>query len=347
MDYTLHQRGRASLEFLSSLGGFTPAIAKQSAEALAKAGVTADSLPEDIDERYEHVLPVLRQTKSFRLQNTMGEWWAEQHGAMAQEAFEEIREDVAPMLDALDGGPSTLDPNPDQSQPAYWTDHVIHRSKGGWDGHDYMGFVHGELIHTMLVAKAYGGRMDEQRDQVINELDTSKIKKILDIGAGSGQMTRRLSLALPDAEIHAIDIGLRPLEQAMRRSNELGQKVHYKRVMSEHTGYEDDYFDAVISYAQIHENPVDVIVDTFKEVMRVLKPGGEVIFSDVLPYHEQDKLGVWRADYQAKFGGEPFWRESADFDLVSAMKEIGFEDAKCYGLSEAKYPYVHYGRKPA
>ena len=50
------------------------------------------------------------------------------------------------MLDeAAAAGPTTLDRNPGQPIPAYWSDHWIHRTHGGWDGHEYMGYIHGAI----------------------------------------------------------------------------------------------------------------------------------------------------------------------------------------------------------
>ena len=78
----------------------------------------------------------------------------------------------------------------------------------------------------------------------------------------------------------------------------------------------------------------------------MLKPGGDMIMSDVTRYADLDKLAVWRADAGAKYGGEPHWRESASLDLGQVARDAGFVDVTVKAFDPFKYPYVVQGHKP-
>jgi hypothetical protein len=67
------------------------------------------------------------------------------------------------------------------------------------------------------------------------------------------------------------------------------------------------------------------------------------VMSDVTRYADLDRLAAWKADRLAKYGGEPFWRESASLDLAEIALEVGFVEAKAEGL----YPHVVIARKKA
>ena len=54
----------------------------------------------------------------------------------------------------------------------------------------------------------------------------------------------------------------------------------------------------------------------------------------------QNKVEEWRAQHLANNGGEPYWREAATLDLAQVARDVGFAEAKTYGLGERHYPWV-------
>lgn len=350
MDFHLRQTGRATMDFASDVAGQLSPLSRPVAEAVRAAGLDEQSLADDLDARDEQILDVAVHLSDFRVYNLVRDWYCRKHGLVAIEAFEGLGEAFAAGLDeSTADGATSLDPNPNYVPPAWWADHWIHRTHGGWDGHPHMGFIYGELVHGYLVAKLSSGDLDAQRRALADSLPDLSTGRILEVGCSSGQFTRVLARKFPAADITACDISLRQLEHAQRTLNDMGASVKLIKCSSEETGLEPTTIDAVVSYAILHEIPVDVTQATFREAFRVLKPGGVAVFGDVPPYAALDKFMQWRADFNARNEGEPFWRESATLDVRALLEEIGFTDIERFGMNDGPYPfpYVTRARKPA
>jgi len=97
----------------------------------------------------------------------------------------------------------------------------------------------------------------------------------------------------------------------------------------------------------LHEIPVEATRAQMREAFRLLRPGGDLLFSDVTRYSALDKKAVRWAEYNAVHGGEPFWREAASLDLGAAAREAGFVDVRSEGFGGGIYPWFVYGRKSA
>jgi|GEM_PF-443697 len=349
--YQLQQRGRASIDFLTDL--------RRCSNPLESSAVIRDLQPPpefdhpkpgstlDFTALHTDTLHKLTECREFRVLRLVREWMLQVHGYIAMDAFAELPEAVATDLDAARAGNTGLRPNNELTLPAYWQGYEFHRSAGGWDGHAYMGFVHGELIHTQMVGRALAGVLHGQR-RAAAAVAGDAPARILEIGCASGQFTAALAETYPHAKITALDLSLRQLEQTQRRGNALGANWQLLQAAAESSGLDSNSFELVCSYAVFHELPAAVAAAVMAEKFRLCTPGGTLLMADVKPYSAQSAAEVWHADFwNQEVGGDPFWREYAMTDFVALAEQCGFIDIAWRGLGHDAYPYVLTGRKPA
>ena len=350
MDYSLQQAGRAAIEFLVDIRRQSDRLEKSSDHFAERTGLIdacAEFDPHQIEALQDRIAPAMQDCRDFRILRMLRDWTLDAHGGIAMEAFEQIRESIEVRLAELQSGPTTIRYAPDLSAPAYWDGYEFHRSAGGWDGHDYMGFVHGELIHRKMVSDTVVDSIFEVRRATARLPRLEAPDKILEMGCGSAQYTLGLAEAWPDAELWACDLSPRQLEQAQRRANELGLAWRLFVAPAESTGLDGDEFDLVTSFAVLHELPSSVTRSVLAESFRLLRPGGCLLMADVRAYHALDAWERWKADFWNQIhGGDPYWREYATTDLADLATNTGFADAHWYGVEPGLYPFVLIARKP-
>ena len=349
--YQLQQRGRASIDFLTDLRRCSnrleadPAIAGINPGAMFDHPQSGTEL--DFVSMQNKALRQLCDSEAFRVLRLCREWMLAAHGRIAMEAFAEMPLALSAELDAAKSGRSTLQYAPDLTLPAYWDGYEFHRSTGGWDGHDYMGFVHGELIHFHMVGRALAGVLHAQRVAAAAAALYDAPERILEMGCASGQFTAALAGTYPNARITALDLSARQLEQTQRRGNEQGASWRLLQAAAEQTGLKAAQYDLVCSYSVFHELPRAAAEQVMVEKFRLCKPGGALLMADVKPYSSLSAHEVWSADFWNQVvGGDPHWREYAMTDFIALAESAGFVDVVWQGLGQYHYPYVLTGRKP-
>lgn len=130
------------------------------------------------------------------------------------------------------------------------------------------------------------------------------VKRILEIGCGTGYFTQLLAETYPDAQITAIDLA----ENMIRKAEEQVEEENVKFVIADAESlsqFATETYDLIVSNAAIHwvQNPDNLL----KEAMNLLKPGGSFISTALGPdtflelrssfqYVEQD-LGIQPTDH--------------------------------------------------
>lgn len=310
-------------------------------------GIAIDKLPDDLDERDAFVSSQLAGSDAFHAADALQGYLGKAHGQAARDAFIAIAPKLMPELKALEQkGPATLTVDPKLAMPDYYQGVEFHSTLGGWDGHDEQGYIHGEIVHRLMVAKVFPlGDMFAHRRAVLKELPRQDYRDILELGTSSGHYTVALQEHFPKAHITGIDLAAPMLRQALRVANDKGWNWTLKQMASEQLAFPDNSFDLVTAYSYFHEMPESAIRATCREAHRVLRPGGTLMIADITPYAVQDKLTMWRADRSATRGGEPLWRESAQLDWAKIAREEGFADATGRGLPPKHFPWIVMGTK--
>jgi len=149
-------------------------------------------------------------------------------------------------------------------------------------------------------------------------------KTILDMGCTVGMSTLPYVDAYPDVEVHAIDLSAPSLRFAHARAESLGKAVHFRQANAEHTPYEDESFDLVVSHIMLHEVSATALDAILVECHRLLKPGGIMLHVEV-PVRRKDPLDQFLWNWDATNNNEPFWSTLAEMDLRAPAVRAGFD----------------------
>ncbi|HIK44840.1 MAG TPA: class I SAM-dependent methyltransferase [Leptolyngbyaceae cyanobacterium M65_K2018_010] len=122
------------------------------------------------------------------------------------------------------------------------------------------------------------------RTLALQGLTLSQDMALLDLCCGSGQTTRFLTAYSPNV------IGLDASPLSLQRAERNVPQAQFVQGWAEAMPLEDSRFDVVHCSAAIHEMTDDQRAAIFKEVLRVLKPGG--IFT-LIDFHRPQNPGFW------------------------------------------------------
>ena len=93
-----------------------------------------------------------------------------------------------------------------------------------------------------------------------------------------GELTPRLLASLPQG-MHLADVAAPQLELARRKCAGRGRLLP-ARMNAECLAYASDSFDAVIVFFLFHEMPAQARRHTYREIARILKPGGSLLVTE-------------------------------------------------------------------
>ncbi len=169
---------------------------------------------------------------------------------------------------------------------------------------------HSAEIYEHQVEILFAGTADPMRRLMVS-LAKEQIKgdgkglKFLELGAGTGALTKFMKLAYPKAQITALDPSEAYLKKAREQLADF-QGINFVQGFGEDLPFKDETFDFVYSCFLFHELPLPVRKKVMAESMRVLKKKSWLGLIDSLQLKDDSHLD-WALTQFPKDFHEPFY----------------------------------------
>lgn len=237
------------------------------------------------------------------------------------------------LLDESDNaGPGRLELNPGLKYPDYAC-LEIHAQPGGYVGDPLGGWVYHYAV--TLGYRAGSAFHDENHIRYANSYVKpvdGVVRRVLDIGCGTGQSTTPMKMRFPNATVWGVDVAAPFVRYAHHRARNMGLDVNFRHALGEDTGFPDDHFDMVYTSIVFHEVSAVAAREILREIFRVLRPGGTYSHGDTPsighPTHKPastvtGKAFIWRGHRHHSY--EPWFMEYIHTNIPKLMEEVGFK----------------------
>jgi tRNA (cmo5U34)-methyltransferase len=164
-----------------------------------------------------------------------------------------------------------------------------------------------ELMHSDVPA------FDEFEDRVAESAAVGATR-ILELGTGSGETSRRVLASNPDARLVGIDLSDEMLNEARRALPE--DRIENLAVGAIQDALPDGPFDLVVSALAVHHLRAVDKAELFRRTAAVLAPGGRFVLGDVvIPMDPADAVTPCTPDFDfpSPLSDQLAWLEKAGF----------------------------------
>lgn len=188
-----------------------------------------------------------------------------------------------------------------------------------------------DLEHIWWGAKTPAGqrRYDNKLKMLKALCRIKKGSKILEIGAGDGEFTRRLSKL--DATIYASDITPKVVAKGKRTIK--NKNVKFMVDNAEKMRFKSSSFDIICGISILHHlDPKKAL----KEAFRVLKPGGQLFFTEPNLINPHIYLGLHISWMRKRMEFSPDEKALIRWQVANMLTRIGFRE-----VNVRNYDFLH------
>ena len=184
-------------------------------------------------------------------------------------------------------------------------------------------------IYDHQVEVLFSGTADAMRRLIIPKLKKhfgngdGAGKHFLEIGCGTGSLTRFIALAFPKAKITCVDLSSSYLKVASQRLKKF-DRISYLQGAAESLDLKTETFDAVFSCFLFHELPRVVRLEVIREGKRLLKSGGFYGLVDSIQKDDDVDLN-WALEQFPVDYHEPFYKDYVLNPIELVFKDVGLK----------------------
>ena len=155
---------------------------------------------------------------------------------------------------------------------------------------------HAAPLYDWLAPLMTLGAEQRLHRRVVERLAADRPDSVLDVGCGTGTLTRHVFDALPDSprrRVCGVDAAEAMIAVARRKAGPR-PGLEFAAALAEELPYPDASFDRALSTFFFHHLNYDLKVKSLAEIWRVLRPGGLAFVLDVdIPYTRFGALCAW------------------------------------------------------
>ena len=214
----------------------------------------------------------------------------------------------------------------EEEYPNYYLQNFHHQTDG------YLS-EHSAEIYDLQVEILFNGTADAMRRRILaplkrglkKYLSENKTKaKVLDVATGTGRTLQQIQSALPEIELHGLDLSGSYLKQASKYlSSRNGDLVQLKKANAENMPYDSNSFQALTCVFLFHELPREARQNVLNECFRLLEPGGTLVLADSIQIEDSPKFTPIMENFHKIFH-EPFYRDYIVDNIDLRLEKSGF-----------------------
>ena len=171
-------------------------------------------------------------------------------------------------------------------------------------------------------------RADRRAGYFVKQARITSKDKVLEIGCGTGLFTRKV-YALTKASIIATDIS----EELLTEARQLLPEATFKIDDAMNLSFPDNTFDVVFGSSVLHHLEME---RSIKEILRVLKPGGRMVFAEPNMINPQILIQKNVPFIKRWLGDSPDESAIIRWSFSNMMKKNGYKN-----ISIFPYDFLH------
>jgi len=157
----------------------------------------------------------------------------------------------------------------------------------------------------LKIASGDGGPVCDETEIYTSRLPLTAGNRVLELGCGAAERTRAIAALDPRLSITALEVDAIQHEKNIAANDRAN--IEFKLAGAEAIPEPDSSFDVVMMFKSLHHVPQEMLDTAFREIHRVLKPGGLVYISEPVfagPFNDilrlfHDEEAVRRGAFEA------------------------------------------------